>query len=361
MKKVNQKIWCCALGLALPMSIMAQANQQPGVQAMPPQQSALQQPAPSQPTLGQNAPTSAAPNPATPALPAPGQYTMPSIAPPPVAQAPIGPATPPSSLPRGLPPLPGVDLEMAMVKQEYLGITPQEIVELRRMLDERQRAAAQWPNPPKSVTGSVSASLQPGSTPPVIRPFVGLSTSFVVVDSTGAPWPVENFRVGNQAVFPVTRLDGPQGSSFAIESMLPYARSNITLQLAGMPTPVVIELLAGQDEHDARVDLRVEGRGPNAKVTGRQLIPGTDARLLSVLDGVPPDGKPVMISGVQGARGWILPNGILLVRSPVKIVSPASRNFLASADGTHVYEFTKTTQLLGLVNHQFVTMTVSGW
>jgi len=307
------------------------------------------------------APAQAAPAQAAPAMPAPGQYALPGTVPPSqMAPAPTA-ATPPSSLPGGLPPLPGTDLEMATVKQEYLGITPQEIMELRRLLDERQRAAAEWPNPPKSVTGSVSASLQPGSTPPVIRPFVGLSTSFVVVDSTGAPWPVENFRVGNQAVFPVTRLDGPQGSAFAIEAMMPYARSNITLQLAGMPTPVVIELLAGQDEHDARIDLRVEGRGPNAKVTGRQLIPGTDARLLSVLDGVPPDGKSVMISGVQGARGWILPNGNLLVRSPVKIVSPASRNFLASADGTHVYEFAKTTQLLGLVDHQFVTMTVSGW
>lgn len=269
------------------------------------------------------------------------------------------PSTPPSSLP----PLPGPNTaEVAHAEDALMGVTPEQIRQLRRMLDARQRASAELPNQPKPVTGSISVSLSPGATPPVIRPFMGSTSSFVVVDSTGAPWPVENFRIANADLFPVNRLDGPQGSAFTIDTMVPYGQSNLVLKLAGVSTPVVISLVAGQPEQDARVEIRVQGRGPNSHVASGSLMAGTDARMLPVLDGIsPPGGKLVTVSGLDGVRAWIMPNGRMLVRSPVQIVSPASTSFITSADGTHVYEFSQTTQLLGLVDGQFVQMTVSGW
>jgi intracellular multiplication protein IcmK len=273
------------------------------------------------------------------------------------------PSTAPAAPPLALPPLPGPNTsEVAAVQDALLGVTPEQIRELRRMLDARQRASSELVNPPKPVTGSVSVSLSPGATPPVIRPYMGSTSSFVVVDSTGAPWPVENFRIANMDLFPVNRLDGPQGSAFTIDTTVPYGQSNLVLKLAGVPAPVVISLVAGQREHDARVEVRIQGRGPNSTVAAGSLMAGTDSRLLPVLDGIAPSGgKSLSVGGLEGVRAWLLPSGRLLVRSPVKIVSPASTTFVVSADGTHVYEFAQTTQLLGLVDGQFVQMTVNGW
>jgi len=374
-KKTRNIVLALGLGLAAAstaQTIPSAAPAAPQPQAPVAAPSVVPQAAPQgQPAQAPAAPAVNAANvPGQVPLPAPGNYAqqggvMPQAAAPvPVQQpSPLPPSAAPTTPPTALPPLPGPNTaEVAAAQDALFGVTPEQIRELRRMLDARQRASSELVNPPKPVTGSVSVSLSPGSTPPVIRPFMGSTSSFVVVDSTGAPWPVENFRIANGDLFPVNRLDGPQGSAFTVDTMVPYGQSNLVLKLAGVPAPVVISLVAGQREHDARVEVRIQGRGPNSTVSSGSLMAGTDARLLPVLDGVSPEGgKSVTVSGLDGIRAWMLPSGKLLVRSPVKIVSPASREFVVSADGTHVYSFDPTTQLLGLVDGQFVQMTVGGW
>lgn len=363
MTKLSRQI-ALVLGLGFATAAVAQTAA-PVVTPTPAQPAAA--PATGVPTVTPaSAPTDAqAAAPAGAQLPPPGTYAQQVQQQPPVAVAnpsPL-PSSAPAAPPLALPPLPGPNTaEVAHVQDALLGVTPEQIRELRRMLDARQRASSELVNPPKPVTGSVSVSLSPGATPPVIRPYMGSTSSFVVVDSTGAPWPVENFRIANQDLFPVNRLDGPQGSAFTIDTTVPYGQSNLVLKLAGVPAPVVISLVAGQREHDARVEVRIQGRGPNSTVSAGSLMAGTDSRLLPVLDGIAPSGgKPLNVGGLEGVRAWLLPSGRLLVRSPVKIVSPASTTFVVSADGTHVYEFAQTTQLLGLVDGQFVQMTVNGW
>lgn len=263
----------------------------------------------------------------------------------------------PSNPPQSLPPLPS-DFELGV--QQVMPMSPDEIRFLRRMLDARQKAASEIPNPPKSVTGSVSVSLDPGSSPAVVRPFFGVSTSLVILDSTGSPWPVENFTVGNKMLFNVERLDGATGSSFVISPIQTYGQSNLILKLVGHPTPVVINLVSGQKIHDARVEARVMGRGPNAQVTSTPLTQGIDSRLLSVLDGVPPTGRRVTVSGDRVTQGWMMPNGRLWIRTPMTVISPAPLSFVSASDGTHVYELASSPTILGMINNQFVTLKVEG-
>ena len=380
MTKLSRQI-ALALGLGLSVAAVAQAQApSPAVPAVTPPATGVPVVTPPAQVAPQ-APTNAAQlaSPAAGQTQVGGQGAVPAVAPPPpgmygpqaqAAPLPQGQQMPPPAAsdapmapPTALPPLPGPNTaEFALAQDNVMSVTPEQIRELRRLLDARQRAAAELPNPPKPVTGSVSVSLSPGSTPPVIRPYMGSTSSFVVVDSTGAPWPVENFRIANTDLFPVHRLDGPQGSAFTIDTTVPYGQSNLVLKLQGVPAPVVISLVAGQPEHDARVEVRIQGRGPNSTVSTGSLMAGTDSRLLPVLDGIAPSsGKPLTVGGMGGVRAWLLPSGRLLVRSPVKIVSPASTQFIVSADGTHVYEFAQTTQLLGLVDGQFIQMTVGGW
>lgn len=275
----------------------------------------------------------------------------------------------PQSAPQNLPPLPNGAVpqreDFDNVIANYLSVTPAQIRQLRRSVDARAQAAAAPPGPePRPVTGSVMVSLSPGAGTPVIRGYLNHTSAFVVVDSTGQPWPVENFRVGNAGAFQVNRLDNsPNGSSFTADAQTPYARTNLVLKLAGAATPVTIDLIAGQKEFDERMELRVEGRGPNAVVTSNSITPATDSRLLPVLDGVAPSGAKSLhvIGGDANTRAWLLSNGHMLVRTPMKIVSPASPSFISSTDGTNVYDFPSTSQLVGMSGGRFVQMTVEGW
>lgn len=280
-----------------------------------------------------------------------------------IAQAVASPDAPPYGAPAALPPLPPPSADIDRYREENLSVTPAQIREIYQILRERQQAVANPGPAPKSVTGTVSVSMTPGSTPPIIRTHMGYSTSMVVVDSSGAPWPVENFRVGNASVFEVSRLDAAQGSVFSVTSMAPFGQTNLVFKLVGVPTPVVVGLVSGQREVDARVEVRVSGRGPNATAPSAVTLPkGVDSRLLPVLNGLSPaGGKPLLVSGVDGVSAWMMPSGRFLVRTPFKIISPASPSFISSADGTHVYEFMPTPQLMGLVDGNFVQMRVSGW
>lgn len=289
-------------------------------------------------------------------FPAPGVPQTPVAAPQfaPVAQQ-TGLAAP-TAPPSALPPLPS-EMELGI---QQSGMDPKEIRQLRSVLDARQKAAAEIPNPPKSVTGSISLSLDPGSTPAVIRPFYGVGTSLVILDSTGSPWPVENFTVGNRTQFQIDRLDGDKGSSFVIVPMQMYGQSNLILKLVGHPTPVVINLVSGQKVHDARVEGRVLGRGPNAQVNSVALTPGVDSRLLSVLDGVPPSGRSLTVSGDGASKAWVMPDGNIWLRTALTVVSPAPLSFVSSSDGTRVYKLAPSAKVLGMMNGQFLTLELGG-
>lgn len=295
---------------------------------------------------------------------APGANAQLPVVQPSPAAAPIIPqsaapvAQVPASLPSELPPLPPYQ---QFVDQNFPA-SPAQIEALRRTINATQRAVSKPVAPAKPQSGSISVSLSPGSTPPTIKAYFGNTSSIVVMDATGAPWPVENFRLGNASAFQLNRMDGGQGSSFALDANMPHAQSNMLLQLVGAQSPIVLEVVAGQPEYDARLEIRVQGRGPNSIASTVNTLPaGTDGRLLSILDGVAPAGSKSLNVMSGNAQAWMLPSGRMVVRTPVKIVSPAPTSFVSSADGTHVYEFMPTSDLLGMSNGDFVNITVKGW
>lgn len=274
----------------------------------------------------------------------------------------------PGSAPQSLPPLPSgnggpTSEDYDAVMQQFFSVKPDQIRNLRKTMDERTKAASELPGPaPKPVTGSISVSLSPGSVPPVIRPFMNTTTSFVVVDNSGQPWPVENFRVGDKNAFDVERLDiSSEGSTFTITSLGMYSRTNLILKLKGLSTPVAIDLIAGQKERDERVEVRIQSRGPNATVSSTYMTPGTDSKLLPILDGVPPAGsKQLKVDGADNTTAWIVGKK-MIVRTPMKIISPASQSFVSSSDGTNVYVFTPSAQLVGMSQGNLVNVNIQGW
>ena len=266
---------------------------------------------------------------------------------------------------QALPPLPNGAAATApdfeAVLAQTLGLSPSQIRELRREQSLRQKAASETPGtPPKPVTTSVKASPAPGSVAPVIHLYAGYASAITFVDSSGALWPIENYAVGDNKI-DVKRLDSEKGSMFSVAPLVNVGQTNMIVYLKGLSAPIAVSFIAGQKQVDFRVDVRVEGMGPNAQIAVGGLPASGNTALLSLLDGVAPsDAKELKVAGISG-RAWMGKDGRMLLRTSEKVISPTWISSVRSADGTNAYEMMPTTSIRVLREGAIQTATVEGW
>lgn len=247
------------------------------------------------------------------------------------------------------------------VSNQAFPLTPQQIQTLNNMLDDTQRAqaAAPYNAPPMPTSTSLVVDLDPGATPPVIRLSRGFVSSLVFVDSTGAPWPIEAYDLGNPSAFNI-KWDA-KSNTLMVQATATYTYGNLAVKLQNLNTPVTLTLVPGQKQIDYRVDLRIQGMGPNAKPTigGSGLPDQADQRLLDILDGIaPPNAKQLVIDGGL-ADAWLL-NDTLFVRTRFDLISPGWISKMSSADGTNAYKLQPTPLLLISRYGKVVTLKVQG-
>lgn len=239
-------------------------------------------------------------------------------------------------------------------------LKPEQIIELHKHLDKSQKAVHTPPTaPPQPISSTITIDLSPGATPPVIRLATGFVTSLVFVDSTGQPWPVVDYSLGNPSKFNI-QWDRKTNALF-IQSMETYVTANLAVRLGDLDTPIMLSLVSGQKEVDYRIDLQIRAPGPNALPPVVDSISSYSAppSLLSVLDGVPPTGSTELkVSGNYG-RAW-LHNGSLIFRTKLTILSPAWKNSVTSLDGTKVYELMETPLILASQQGKPVHIELSG-
>ncbi len=230
------------------------------------------------------------------------------------------------------------DAAFEAILKKTLPMTPSQIARLRRMYDKTQEAAAKGPKiPPLPTSTSQVVDLSPGAVPPVIRLSQGFVSSLVFVDSTGAPWPITAYDLGNPKVF---NIQWDKNNTLMIQALSPYTYGNLAVKLQGQTTPVMLTLIPGQKVVDYRVDLRVSGLGPNAKFSHDQInaLPlGANPVLLHVLDGVPPSGSQTIKVTGGDAQAWGFADK-LYIRTRYNVLSPAWVSKMSSADGTNAYE-----------------------
>jgi intracellular multiplication protein IcmK len=236
-------------------------------------------------------------------------------------------------------------------------LKPEQILELRRRLDEVNKAESTPAQaPPTPISSTLVVDLSPGATPPIIRLAMGFVTSVVFVDSTGQPWPVANYSLGNPK-FNI-QWDKTTNTLF-LQSNASYLTANLAVRLEDLDTPIMISLVTGQKEVDFRIDLQVNGLGPNATpplVTHGYSAPPS---LLSVLDNVPPKGSTELKVAGNYGRAWLY-NGNLIFRTKLTVLSPAWKNYVSSIDGTKVYEFNETPLILASQNGRPINIELSG-
>jgi intracellular multiplication protein IcmK len=245
--------------------------------------------------------------------------------------------------------------------QQNVPLTPQQVVKLRQLIDQSQRAASIPANvPPKPVSSTLIMNLAPGTTPPAIRLAQGYVTSLVFVDSTGSPWPISSYDIGNPKA---TTIQWDQKSNIIlIQAIAPYGDSDLIVRLVGLPTPLTLELVSGQRVVDYRTDIHVPGIGPNTKdlPTGTALPGSANQLLLNVLDGIAPSGsKPLAVTGGDGLA-WLLGDKMYL-RSRLTVLSPGWTGRMVSPDGMIAYELPKSSAVLVSQYGQPIELKVEGF
>lgn len=247
------------------------------------------------------------------------------------------------------------------VLRNLMPLSPAQIVTLRNMFNRSQQAVAQYPGvPPKPTSSSILVNMSPGAAPPVIRLRAGYVTSLVFLDSTGQPWPVVGYDLGNPDAFNIqpTAPDG-KGDMLIVQARDHYEQGNLAVMLKGENTPVMLTLMPGQRAVDYRVDLRMPGLGPNAVVAMSGLPQAANPVLMNFLDGVAPDGAKLLNVEGAPAQAWSY-EGRLFLRTRVTVLSPGWVASMNSPDGTHVYEMMKTPVILASHRGEIVQLSIRG-
>ena len=73
------------------------------------------------------------------------------------------------------------------VLKKQFPLTPDQIIRLREVMQDTQRATGAPLQPPTPTVSTQTVSLSPGTIPPVIRLATGYVSSIVFVDETGSP------------------------------------------------------------------------------------------------------------------------------------------------------------------------------
>lgn len=256
---------------------------------------------------------------------------------------------------------PDSDAAFNMMMQQNVPLNPQQVVRLRQMIDNSQRAASIPPTvPPKPVSSTLMINLAPGATPPAIRLAQGYVSSLVFVDSSGSPWPVAAYDMGDPKATNI-QWDG-KSNILLVQAITPYSAGNLVIRLVGLQTPITLELVSGQRVVDYRTDLHVPGIGPNTTdlPTGTGLPNSANQVLLSVLDGVaPPGSRQLMVRGGD-CQAWLVGDTMYL-RTRMTVLSPGWVGKMASPDGMYAYELQRTSSVLVSLYGDPVELKIEGF
>jgi len=217
------------------------------------------------------------------------------------------------------------DPEIESAKRGYAPLTPEEILEFRRIIQDVERAKRQpIDNPPKAVV--TTKALKPATDEIFeLDLYPSLTTTITFLDNTGKPWPIEAFSVSNGTAFQVEQLRVGD-NTLNITPLELFSRGNLTVYLPDVPTPFIFLLGQGESQVHLRVDFPIEGLGPQAEPVVAQSPErlNTDPILIDFLNNTPPDGAIEL--AVDGAsplsnRAWYFDNQ-LYFRTNLTLLSP---------------------------------------
>lgn len=291
--------------------------------------------APGGPALSQQAqgpaPAGALPQNGPSPLGAPGAAALPS------------PATPPTQASAAAMPTPYVATSQAVL-DKVAPLTPKEIVNLRKQIDERKDAFTEniTGRPPARPTSTqTTIDLSPGGTPPMLRVSMRQGATIMFVDAAGRPWPVEAADNFNDAGYAVSQM---AEHVFSVGMKQPQI-GNIAFKLKDIARPVTVTVMPAQDSTDYNLDLVVPkfvgGVPPTAMASAAPAPSHMSDELMAYLYRTPPrEARRLTIggSGTDEIMAWQITPTSMAVRTSAQILSPAWMRRQGSSDGVFVYQ-----------------------
>ena len=254
----------------------------------------------------------------------------------------------------------------ANVPDTLMPLSPDEIKDVRRIFNKTQQAGAFVQDvPAKPVSSTIMVDISPGASPPVIRLSSGFVSSLVFLDSTGAPWPIKAYDLGDPKSFNIqwsqaTGGDDAIDNTLMIQAITMYKVANLAVVLRGLNTPIMLTLVPGQEVVDYRVDIRAPGMGPKAKPVYNMMPATPNSMLIDFLNGVPPQqAKSLRVTGGE-ASAWKVDKTMFL-RTDMTIVSPSwISTMTGSQGGVNAYELPLSPVVLALKNGKVHKLQIEG-
>lgn len=231
-------------------------------------------------------------------------------------------------------------------------LLPLEAEQIRKTLEvfKVKREAAETPitvPEPRQVVETLS--LDPSDTPAVIKTAPGHVTTFTILDSTGAPWPIQDVSWAGKFDI-ITPEEG--GHIVRITPATAHGIGNMSIRLVDLITPITVRLTTGIDEVHYRFDARIPRPGPLAKTPiiqygGLKAVAGRDDNMTGFLDGTPPkEAVRLQVSGADGRTTAWKVNDQMYLRTPLTLLSPGWDSSVSSADGMNVYSLNNAPVIL---------------
>lgn len=225
--------------------------------------------------------------------------------------------------------------------------------EIRTLLEHFDRTVESTELPvhpyPRPELVVQNISLDPGVAPLVVKLAYGYVTTISFLDSSGAPWPIEDlswvgdFKIQESTVHELTHI-------IRISPDTKFAHGNISMRLMGLNAPVILTFETGRDAVHYRFDAVVPKKGPGASTplidSGVTLTSGDPDMSVALGGVVPSDAEILEVSGVDGRTTAYIYNGLTYVRTPLTLLSPGWDSSVTSADGTKIYALEETPIIL---------------
>ncbi|MBT4885205.1 MAG: type IV secretion protein IcmK [Legionellales bacterium] len=254
----------------------------------------------------------------------------------------------------------------AGVPDTLMPMNPDEIKHVRRIFNRTQQAGAFTGDvPAKPVSSTIMVDISPGASPPVVRLSSGFVSSLVFLDSSGAPWPIKAYDLGDPKSFNIQwSQSGGEDSidnTLMIQAITMYKVANLAVVLKGLNTPIMLTLVPGQEVVDYRVDIRAPGLGPKARPTYNMMPASASSVLIDILNGIAPEkAKQLTVKG-SNASAWLV-DKTMYVRTDMTVVSPSWISTMSGSEGgVNAYELPQSSVVLALKNGKVNKLQIEGF
>ncbi len=248
-------------------------------------------------------------------------------------------------------------------------LQPEQINDIKSTL-QGARMEQSYPYPrgyvPKPVNRRLEVPMDIPDEPPMLNTLMGMLTTLVFVDNEGTAWPIADVSFDKNSFSSPDVNNKPSAPTnvFRIQPEKPYGYGNVSIILQGRetsPITMVIQIAQGTTV-DNRVDLRVEGRNPAAKIRPTAQNPNAikyDQYIDQFLYGqIPVGAKPLYAGSDPQKVAWLF-NGSIYLRTANDLITPAYTAIGGASSGVRVYRIPNVRTLLWSANGKPQSITLN--